>query len=631
MAQTEAAVEKRVYIGGFAQPVTADDVRGRFKPFGEVHAVDLPAGERGFGYVSISITPAQWQRCVRVYSGAAWKGGKMRIEEAREDYMARLRREWAEAAAGAPASKKKARSAGSDGVLADDMALVTTKNMSRYAGWMKNRYGRPVLKYSICRPNGRRFTFDPARNARIYERLSGPASSKRLRDLQWEYDAEQAQQDFAAARQLPAAAAALLRAAEKRLEQKRAAEDESRQAREQLVAKRRRLEEDSRRAQERLLARSKKPDVPAQEEPRRGGAESDADSDVPDLASLDIAAGGDPALLAEAEEIAALMASGSSELRGKLQEKLASGAFDSDDDDDDDDDDGAPAKPTLPAHPAARGDAELTAEDIDLQEERRRTAAILGQLLGGVAGGSDGPGATVELDAEAAEPQDGAGGAPAKADGGSSSASSESSSEQTSDSSDSSSEPGSGAGSSSSSGSSSGDGDGDDSDSGSSSSSSDAADTGDADTDGDEKDDDNEEDAMDVDSKPAGGGLFGGAQGGQFRFTEMLGLEADERSAIALAAADENAGPVTGGARVAGPSERNLNANRLPAFFPDMDSPAFRRPEPAFQRQKTEEELEADLDAARRRLAEDYKEQQRQAQRRARQLYEGQQPKGAAR
>ncbi|KAJ1726768.1 hypothetical protein LPJ61_004971, partial [Coemansia biformis] len=156
--------------------------------------------------------------------------------------------------------------------------------------------------------------------------------------------------------------------------------------------------------------------------------------------------------------------------------------------------------------------------------------------------------------------------------------------------------------------------------------------------------DEGEPDAMDVDEDetPAGGlkglfggsggeaakgGMFGDTQSGQFLFTEMLGLEADERSAALEAEADSHMGPVTGGARMDGIAERNLNANRLPMFFPDVDAPTFRRPEAAFQRQKTEEELEADLDGVRRELTDEYKAQQRAAQRKARKLYE-RQPKG---
>ncbi|KAJ2715938.1 hypothetical protein H4R19_000924 [Coemansia spiralis] len=646
----EASEEKRVYIGGFAQPVTADEVRGRFKPFGQVHDVDLPAAQngnmtRGFGYVTLSITPSQWQRCTRVYSGAAWKGGKMRIEEAREDYAARLRREMAEAAdpAARQTTGKGGRRARSDGVHADDMALVTAKNMGRYAGWTKNRYGRPVLKYSIIRPNGRRFTYDPIRCSKSYERLMGPLPNKRLSDLDWEYSEERAQEDFARARRLPNPTVALIRETEQRL------------------AKRRRIEEDSQRAKDRLLAQRNRapataapaPAAPAAPAPVAkaepvisgkgdGGFESDADSDIPDLESLERSAGAGAGYAAfddDAEGIAALMARAPAELSHELQEKLACGAFDSSSDEDDDQMPAAPARRIHPGRSATDSGAALSAEDIELGEERKRTAAILGLLLDTTPDTGNNPTGVLELGDTDAEPQDGASGKSKKSSA--APADSSSSSSDSSESSDSNSGESS-AGSPPSNGSAGADDDDSDDDSNSNNSSSSSSDSSDADSDSDSDSDDDKadkDDAMDVDvnesEKPAGAlkGLFGEAsgeagKGGGFLFTEMLGLEADERAAALDAeAADDHAGPVTGGSRGAvGPAERNLNTNRLPMFFPDVDLPTFRRPEPAFQRQKTEEELEADLDNVRRELTDEYKAQQRASVRKARKLYR--QPNG---
>ncbi|KAJ1908751.1 hypothetical protein LPJ71_003800, partial [Coemansia sp. S17] len=79
---SEETLEMRVYIGGLTQTVTDADVCGRFKPFGEVRSVELPLtatgeGCRGFGYVNMKITAAQWRRCVSLYTGAKWKGGKL--------------------------------------------------------------------------------------------------------------------------------------------------------------------------------------------------------------------------------------------------------------------------------------------------------------------------------------------------------------------------------------------------------------------------------------------------------------------------------------------------------------------------------------------------------------------------
>ncbi|KAJ2842776.1 hypothetical protein GGI22_007436, partial [Coemansia erecta] len=175
--------QKRVYLGGFTQAISKDEVAGRFKPFGQVHSVELPQpmanglAPRGFAYVTLSISVAQWHRCLSLYSGAKWKGGKMRVEEAKENYLARLQREREENnnakleyVPGANnertrylVSEEKDEDADKDdgcirGVLAKDMALVTGKNIDRYAGWTRGRYNRPVLKLSLVKPDGKPFT-----------------------------------------------------------------------------------------------------------------------------------------------------------------------------------------------------------------------------------------------------------------------------------------------------------------------------------------------------------------------------------------------------------------------------------------------------------------------------------------
>ncbi|KAJ2907646.1 hypothetical protein GGI21_003679, partial [Coemansia aciculifera] len=323
---SEEAIEMRVYIGGLTSAVTDVDVSGRFKPFGDVHSVELPPtatgeGCRGFGYVNMKITAAQWRRCVSLYTGAKWKGGKLRIEEAKEDYTSRLEREYAEAMEPpaviidddermAMRKKKMYASATCDGLEVEDMALVTDKNIGRYPGWTKGRYGRPVLKYSVVRPSGKALNYDPAKYKSSFERLvpSEDVQAKGHADLQWEYDQEAAARDFEIARQLPQSA---MSAIEKMRDQS---------------AKRQRLEDEAARVQKKLRVQN------GVEEPvaivqvsGSGVVEFDveaADSDVD--AALELAPFEDP------EDIALLAASRNAVAAPELQAKLASGAFDSD-------------------------------------------------------------------------------------------------------------------------------------------------------------------------------------------------------------------------------------------------------------------------------------------------------------
>ncbi|KAJ1888437.1 hypothetical protein LPJ66_008579 [Kickxella alabastrina] len=684
---TEVAELKRIYIGGFTQTVTDADIRGRFTSFGQVDSVDLPSESangagRGFGFVNIQITPSQWHRCASIYTGAKWKGGKLKIEEAKEDYKTRMQRE-REQIANKPEvpvwAIKKRKYVDVDiyqGKMAENMDLVTAKNVERYPGWSKGRYNRPVFKFAMLKDNGKQFTYDPVKYKNNFEKLFGSVRPKNWKDLQWEYSEEQAKEDFEQAKQLPQAVVERNDAVAERL------------------SKRQRLEADSQRVQERLKAlamgqQSASTDVEIFDDMRvdlDGGFADDSDIeglDADEKVELSMAA------FEDAEEIASLVASASSKSNPELLAKLSSGVFDSDSEDDSEEPIEIEKKPEAEAEEQSEAPVALpveakageyvapsfvehvapsfgyvapsfaehvapSAEDIELAKERQRTADILKRMLGGSKAAVEyAPKAAVVFDSEDEDdsvsqdaPQDGAG----KKSASSKKQASESES-ASSDDSDRSSDSGSGNDNDSSSGlaSGSGSGAGPGKDDGSSDddSDSDAGNDSSSDDDDDSSDDEDskdvQSDAMDVDddskteNKPSslfggssgiGGGLFGALSGG-FKFTEALGLEADEPSAMALDSQDEDEAPITGGARLpGGPIERNLNANRLPMFFPDTDAMTFRRPEPVFQRQKTEDELEADLESARSELTREYKAQHRSTVRKTNKMRENRRPRG---
>ncbi|KAJ2345741.1 hypothetical protein GGH92_003920 [Coemansia sp. RSA 2673] len=633
---SEETLEMRVYIGGLTQAVTDADVCGRFKPFGEVRSVELPLtatgeGCRGFGYVNMKITAAQWRRCVSLYTGAKWKGGKLRIEEAKEDYMAKLQREKVEAMEPptviadkderlAMRKKKMYASATSDGLEVEDMTLVTEKNISRYPGWIKGRYGRPVLKYSVIRPSGKALNYDPAKYKSAFERLApvDGVEPKGSADLQWEYDSEAAAGDFEAARQMPQSALNVL---EKMREQ---------------GAKRQRLEDEAQRVQKKLRVQSGAEEAeprPTARAPVSGvgsfGGVVEFEMDNVDDSTIDAAL--ELAPFEDPEDIALLASSRNAVAVPELQAKLASGAFDSDSESDSDKPASSTARNGSAAAAARFGEqlSEFDEEAAALARERERMSAIVLQLL------AQEP-SSFEADYTSSAPVDGSekqkasqksrdskpSGSKGKGSGKADNSSSSSSDDSGSDSSSGESNGGSDDGSDQGSGKGSGDKASDDSS------------DSESDSDDDSESDDN--DAMDVDdsNKPAltslfgggqqqqavtGGGLFGGPSGG-FKFTEALGLEADEPSAMIKDDDEEDSAPVTGGSRLTGPAERNLNANRLPAFFPDVDSPMFRRPEPVFQRQKTEEELEADLERTSKEMTKEYKAQLRSTVRKVQKL-----------
>eukprot|EP00897_Mesotaenium_endlicherianum_P010945 jgi/Mesen1/987/ME000012S00537 len=106
-----ASLTTRLYVGGLPSDVTEKELKARFASFGEVHSVELvpsklqpqanasavdgsAAGTRRFGYVNV--TPASelsLKKCFTAYNGCKWRGGRLRIEKARDDFRVRLERE----------------------------------------------------------------------------------------------------------------------------------------------------------------------------------------------------------------------------------------------------------------------------------------------------------------------------------------------------------------------------------------------------------------------------------------------------------------------------------------------------------------------------------------------------------
>ncbi|CAN7140192.1 unnamed protein product [Brassica rapa subsp. narinosa] len=96
----------RLHVGGLGESVGRDDLLKIFSPMGSVEAVEFVKTKgRSFAYIDFS--PASENSLTKLfstYNGCKWKGGKLRLEKAKEHYMARLKREWAESASASASS-----------------------------------------------------------------------------------------------------------------------------------------------------------------------------------------------------------------------------------------------------------------------------------------------------------------------------------------------------------------------------------------------------------------------------------------------------------------------------------------------------------------------------------------------
>ncbi|KAH0465944.1 hypothetical protein IEQ34_006047 [Dendrobium chrysotoxum] len=89
---------KRIFIGGVGAGVTAIDLEKTFSPLGRVHAVEF-VRSNGRNFAFMDFEPSSVRSLAKLfstYNGCTWKGGKLKLEIAKEHYLARLKREWAE-------------------------------------------------------------------------------------------------------------------------------------------------------------------------------------------------------------------------------------------------------------------------------------------------------------------------------------------------------------------------------------------------------------------------------------------------------------------------------------------------------------------------------------------------------
>nr|XP_043623934.1 protein REPRESSOR OF SILENCING 3 [Erigeron canadensis] len=94
----EGLTKTRIYVGGLGGGVTEDDLRKTFSALGEVISVDVVRTKgRSFAYLDfLPSNDKSLPKLFSTYNGCMWKGGKLRLEKAKEHYLLRLKREWQE-------------------------------------------------------------------------------------------------------------------------------------------------------------------------------------------------------------------------------------------------------------------------------------------------------------------------------------------------------------------------------------------------------------------------------------------------------------------------------------------------------------------------------------------------------
>ncbi|PNY11120.1 serine-rich adhesin for platelets-like protein [Trifolium pratense] len=85
----------RIFVGGIGEAVTADDIRRLFESLGTVQSLEtIRTKGRSQAYLDFLSDPKSLSKLFSKYNGCVWKGGKLRLEKAKEHYLDRLKKEW---------------------------------------------------------------------------------------------------------------------------------------------------------------------------------------------------------------------------------------------------------------------------------------------------------------------------------------------------------------------------------------------------------------------------------------------------------------------------------------------------------------------------------------------------------
>ncbi|KAJ7570566.1 hypothetical protein O6H91_01G126200 [Diphasiastrum complanatum] len=102
--EEERATRVRVFVGGLGASVSEDDLGRMMGALGRVHSVEMVRSkERDFAYVEFeAVSAAALSKLFSTYNGCKWKGGRLRVEKAKEHYLLRLQCELAAEAKSVP-------------------------------------------------------------------------------------------------------------------------------------------------------------------------------------------------------------------------------------------------------------------------------------------------------------------------------------------------------------------------------------------------------------------------------------------------------------------------------------------------------------------------------------------------
>jgi len=202
----EITCMKRLFIGGLFKSVLKDDLSNLFKSFGEVGDVTIIQRsacegqiDRTFGYVNLTTTEQKLNKCLGVFGKTKWKGHELRVQVAKEDFMARLKVEREDAKNGSVTLSKRKKKNLIAPPKPYNVIVEKVSTMKRVVpgtlidgekDWVVGKYGRPLPVMKLEAKTGKKsFKFDPSKQCHCLKVIKDDNTDNvGIKGLTWSLD-----------------------------------------------------------------------------------------------------------------------------------------------------------------------------------------------------------------------------------------------------------------------------------------------------------------------------------------------------------------------------------------------------------------------------------------------------------
>ncbi|XP_070559540.1 nucleolar protein 8-like [Ptychodera flava] len=196
-------VQKRLYVGGLFTGIQEHDLKERFSKFGDVLSVEIKSrknetGEtvKTFAYVHLQSTEEKVKKCFSIYNNTKWRGQQMSIQNAKEDFITRLRKERQLSEHPKEENKKQV----SESKLEKNFAAAGVQNFTKKGAvpgtpipgeknWIVGKFGQVLPIVHVRRKDKKKLMkYDPSKRTHNLKKLDSHTDSdvNSVSGLTWE-------------------------------------------------------------------------------------------------------------------------------------------------------------------------------------------------------------------------------------------------------------------------------------------------------------------------------------------------------------------------------------------------------------------------------------------------------------